>query len=169
MMKTLILRISAAALIAAAPFVAAAAQGTAGTVSVGMPVVDVSGAAVGVIASRNGDNVTLKTDRHEIPFPAGSFTVQDGKAHFAMTRAQANAEYEKVLAAAEASLAPGAEVKGLGGKRLGTIESIDETNVTLKLDSGQSVQLPRSGVVGGPDGAVAGISAEDLAKEVSGE
>ena len=168
-MKTLIFRIAATALIAAAPLAPATAQGAAAPVSVGMPVVDVSGAAVGVIASRKGDSVTLKTDRYEIPFPAGSFTVQDGKAHFAMTRAQANAEYEKVLAAAEASLAPGAEVKGLGGKRLGTIEAIDESNVTLKLDSGQSVALPRSGVVGGPDGAVAGITAEELAKKVSGD
>jgi preprotein translocase subunit YajC len=168
MMNKLIFKLSSVALIAAAPIAAAAAQGGATAISVGMPVIDVSGAPVGVIASRKGDSVTLKTDHYEIPLGVGSFTVQDGKAYFAMTRAQANAEYEKLQAAAKASLVPGAVVKGLAGTKIGTIVSIDETNVTIKLESGQSVILPRSGIAGGPDGAVVGITAEELAKKVSG-
>ena len=166
-MRKLIFKLASAALIAAAPVAAAAAQAAA-AISVGMPVVDVSGAPVGVIASRKGDSVMLKTDLYEIPLGVGSFTVQDGKAYFGMTRAQANAEYEKLQAAAKASLAPGAPVKGLAGTKIGTIASIDETSVTLKLESGQSVILPRSGIAGGPDGAVVGITAEDLARKVSG-
>lgn len=168
-MKALISSMFAAALLAAAPMAPAMAQqAAAATVKVGMPVVDVSGAAVGTITSRKDDSVTLQTDRHEIPLQSSSFTVQAGKAYFGMTRAEVNAEYEKMLAEAKASLVPGAVVNGLGGARLGTIAAIDDQTVTLKLDSGQSVQLPRSGVAGRPDGAVVGITAEELAKKVSG-
>ncbi len=167
-MKPVISSMFAAALFIAAPTVPAMAQPAAAAVKVGMPVVDVSGAAVGTITSRKDDSVTLKTDRHEIPLQAGSFTVQAGKAYFGMTRAEVNAEYEKMLAEAKASLVPGAVVNGLGGARLGTIAAIDDQTVTVKLDSGQSVQLPRSGVAGRPDGAVVGITAEELATKIAG-
>ena len=133
-----------------------------------MQVIDPSDGVVGVISSLNDGNVTLKTDLHSIPMPAGSFTVQEGKAYFGMTREQVNGEYEKAIAAAEASLTPGAVVKGLNGVQLGTIQAIDTENVTLKLDTGQVVILPRSGVAGRPDGAVIGITAEELAAKVSG-
>ena len=165
-MKPLVTKLIGAALLAAAPVAPASAQ-AAPTVTVGMKVVDTASAPVGTIVARNGTTVTLKTDAHEVPLPSSSFTVQDGTAYFGMTRAQLNAEYEKTLAAAEASLAPGAIVKGLNGKSLGTIESIDAEKVMLKLDSGQRVELPRSGIAGGADGAVIGITAEDLARLVS--
>ena len=168
MMKALVSKMLAAALFAAAPLAPALAQQPATSVTVGMQVVDVKGAAVGTIVSRNGDSVTLKTDRHEIPLSSGSFTVQGGKAYFGMTQAQVNAEYEKSTAAAAASLVPGAVVKGLNGNRLGTIEAIDDTKVVIKLDSGQTVELPRSGIAGRPDGAIVGITAEELARKVSG-
>lgn len=171
-MKPLTARMLAAAMFVAAPLAGASAQQAsnqvaAGQVAVGMQVFDAAESPVGTITSRNGDNVTLKTDRHEIPQLAGSFSVQEGKAYFDMTQAQVNAEYEKMLAEAEASLVPGAPVKGMNGIKLGTIESIDAEKVVLKLDSGQVVQLPRSGVAGRADGAVVGITAEDLAKKVS--
>lgn len=168
-MRQRISRTIAAVLLAASPLAPGLAQKPAASasVAVGMPVVDVKGAPVGSIISMRGDTVTLKTDRHEIPLPAGSFTVRRGKAYFGMTRAQANAEYDKTLAAVKASLAPGGVVKGLNGQRLGTIESIDEQKVKLKLDSGRIVVLPRSGVAGGPDGAVVGITAEELAAKLS--
>lgn len=168
MMNRLTRNMLAAALFAAAPLATAAAQPAQGQVAVGMQVIGPADGVVGVIASMNGGNVTLKTDRHSIPMPAASFTVQEGKAYFGMTQAQVNAEYEKAMAAAEASLAPGAAVKGLNGVKLGTIQAIDSDNVTLKLDSGQVVILPRSGVAGRPDGAVIGITAEELAAKVSG-
>lgn len=166
-MKPLTTRMLAAALFVAAPLASASAQQASNEVAVGMQVFDAAEVPVGTITSRNGDNVTLKTDRHEIPQLAGSFSVQEGKAYFGMTQAQVNAEYEKMLAEAEASLVPGAPVKGMNGIKLGTIESIDAEKVVLKLDSGQIVQLPRSGVAGRADGAVVGITAEDLAKKVS--
>jgi preprotein translocase subunit YajC len=170
MMKPLTSKLFAAALIAAAPAVATAAPpvpASASAVKVGMKVVDTANAEVGMIVARNDTTVTLKTDAHEIPLSSSSFTVQGGKAYFGMTRAQVNAEFEKSMAAAQASLVPGAVVKGLNGNRLGTIASIDEQKVVLKLDSGQSVELPRSGIAGRADGAVAGITAEDLAAKVA--
>lgn len=168
MMNRLTRNMLAAALFAAAPLATAAAQPAQGQVAVGMQVIGPADGVVGVIAGMNGGNVTLKTDRHSIPIPATSFTVQEGKAYFGMTQAQVNAEYEKAMAEAEASLAPGATVKGLNGIKLGTIQAIDSDNVTLKLDSGHVVILPRSGVAGRPDGAVIGITAEELAAKVSG-
>lgn len=168
MMNRLTRNMFAAALFAAAPLAAAGAQPAQAQVAVGMQVIGPSDGVVGVIASMNGGNVTLKTDRHSIPMPAGSFTVQEGKAYFGMTREQVNAEYEKALADAEASVAPGAVVKGLNGVRLGTIQAVDSENVTLKLDSGPVVIVPRSGVAGRPDGAIVGLTAEQLAAKVSG-
>jgi hypothetical protein len=163
MMKLFSSTLIAAAVFAAAPAAAAPA------VTVGMKVVDTANADVGMIVARNDTTVTLKTDAHDIPLPTSSFTVQEGKAYFGMSRAQVNAEYEKTMAAAQASLVPGAVVKGLNGNRLGTIESINEAKVVLKLDSGQSVELPRSGVAGRADGAVAGITAQDLAAQVGSD
>lgn len=165
MMNRLIMKLAGAALLVAAPVVPALAQAPA--INVGMQVVDTANTAVGQIVAMRDGTVTLKTDRHEIPLPATSFALRDGKLFFAMTRAQVNAEYEKALAAAEASLAVGATVKGLGGTPVGTIESIDDQKVMIKLAGGRVVQLPRNGIAGGPDGAVIGITAADLAKKVS--
>jgi hypothetical protein len=168
MMNKLTRNMLAAALFAAAPLAAAGAQPAQGQVAVGMQVIGPSDGVVGVIASMNGGNVMLKTDRHSIPMPAGSFTVQEGKAYFGMTREQVNAEYEKAVADAEASVTPGAVVKGLNGVQVGTIQAVDSENVTLKLDTGQVVILPRSGVAGRPDGAIVGLTAEQLAAKVAG-
>jgi preprotein translocase subunit YajC len=158
-------------MVAAIPAVPALAQAAprviVSPVRVGMKVLDTANAEVGTIVARHDTTVTLKTDAHEIPLPTSSFTVQDGVAYFAKTRAQLNAQYEETMAAAAASLVPGAIVKGLAGQRLGTIVSIDPEKVMLKLDSGQRVELPRSGIAGRADGAVVGITAEDLAKHVS--
>ena len=166
MMNRSILKIAGAAFLMAVPIAPALAQ-QAPAINVGMQVVDTANGAVGQIVAMRDGTVTLKTDRHEIPLPATSFALRDGKLFFAMTRDQVNAEYEKALAEAQASLVVGAAVKGLGGTPVGTIESIDDQNVLIKLTSGQSVQLPRNGIAGRPDGAVIGISAADLAKKVS--
>jgi preprotein translocase subunit YajC len=167
MMQTLTCRFIAAALLLAAPLAPAAAQQPAASVAVGMPVVDVKEGPVGTITARNGDSVTLKTDLYEIPLAAGSFTVQEGRAYFGMTRAQVNAEHEKAMAAAKASLAVGSPVKGLAGTPIGTIDAIDDQKVVIKLPGGQAVELPRSGIRGGANGAVVGISAAELADKVS--
>lgn len=127
-----------------------------------MQVVDTAGNPVGTIVSVKADTLVLKTDRHEIQLPVASFTPSEGKLLFAMTRAQINAETDKAMAAAEASVVVGADVRGPGGNVVGAIESLDSDNVTLKLASGELVKMPRNSVAGSPTGPVIGVTAAEL-------
>ncbi len=79
-----------------------------------------------------------------------------------MSQAELNAAIEKENAAAEASLAVGAPVKDSAGASAGTIEAIDAEFVTLKLASGKSIRIPRTGIAGSANGAVIGLAAADL-------
>lgn len=152
--------LAAAACLAAAPL-ATAASAQAG-VSPGMQVVDQAGNPVGTIIAVSGSDLTVKTDRHEVRLPAASFTPHEGKLLFAMTRAELNAETDQALAAADAAVAVGAEVRDSAGQLAGTIEALDDSTVTLKLVSGELVRLPRSGIAGSQDGAVLGVTAAEL-------
>lgn len=135
---------------------------------VGKTVLDPKGGTVGqVIGARDG-LLFVKTDRHETSLPTSSFTFQQGKLYIAFTQAELNAEVEKTLARIAQSLAPGAPVKGSGGVVIGTIEAIDAEFATIKLPSGQSIRIPRSGIAGTPDGAVIGMTAAQLEAAVSG-
>jgi preprotein translocase subunit YajC len=157
MMNQFVSKLVGAALLAAAPAVPAFAQ------SVGMQVTDAQGGHVGTVTALKGDNVMVKTDRHEVLLPKSSFTPNAGKLLFGMTQAQLNAEIEKSSAAANAALVAGATVVGLQGTPVGTIESIDDQNATIKLASGKSVTLPRSGLRGNANGTVTiGMTVEQL-------
>lgn len=136
--------------------------------SVGMQVVDAQGGSVGAVAAIQGDNLLVKTDKHEVLLPRASFTVAEGRLLFGMTQAQLNAEVEKTQAQAAASVAAGATVKGLGGSVLGTIEAIDGQNAVIKLTSGSSVSVPLGGLRGHTDGSVvAGVTAEQLEAQLN--
>ena len=128
----------------------------------GMQVVDTTGGAVGTVVSVSGDNVVIKTDRHQVALPKTSFTAHEGKLLFGMTQAQLNAATEKSLAEAAAAIAPGATVKGSGGAVLGTIDAVDTEFVTINLQSGNLVRIPRSGVAAGNGDVVIGLTAEEL-------
>jgi hypothetical protein len=159
-MKYLIAPI-AAALAFAIP-VAAFAQANPG-----MQVVDTSGGVVGTVKSVQGDYILVDTGSHEAMLPKASFTPTEGKLLFGMTKAQLDAEIEKSAAAANAAIKPGATVKGLNGAAVGTIDTVDAQNATLKLSSGQSVAVPLSGLRGNPDGTVLiGLTAEQLQAQV---
>ena len=135
--------------------------------TVGAEVLDSSGNPVGTVTSVSGDVVTVKTDKLDANLGKASFAQQDGKLYVGMTQAELNAAVEQGNAAAEASLAVGAAVKDSAGANAGTIEAIDTEFVTLKLASGKSVRIPRSGIAGSPDGAVIGLSVADLEKSAS--
>jgi len=140
----------------------------AGAQSVGMQVTDSTGAAVGTVTAVKGDTVVVKTDKHEVTLPKTSFTPNVGKLLFGMTQAQLNAEVEKSLAAADASVKAGATVKGAQGTAIGTIASVDGSSVTITLTAGQKIQFARSAVRGNADGSVTiGLTAEQLEAEVS--
>jgi hypothetical protein len=144
-----------------APAVAQAA------ISPGMPVVDASGSAVGTVSSVKGDNLVVKTDKHEVMLPKTSFTANAGKLMFGMTQAQLNAEIEKTQAAGDAAIKAGATVKGAQGAVVGTIDTADASNVTITLQSGKKVQLTRASLRGNADGTVTtGFTAEQLQAEV---
>jgi preprotein translocase subunit YajC len=132
--------------------------------SVGTQVLDSSGGTVGTVTAVNGDVVTVKTDKLDANLGKASFAEQDGKLYIGMTQADLNAAVEKEQAAAEASLAVGAEVKDSAGASAGTIEAIDAEFVTIKLASGKSVRIPRTGIAGSSNGAVIGLTAADLEK-----
>lgn len=152
-----------AAAIAAAPVtLTPVLAATAAEVTPGMQVVDPSGVAVGLVTAVKGDSLILKTDRHEVQLPLASFTASEGKLLFGMTAAELNAETEQALAAASAAIAVGAQVYGSDGSLAGQIEAVDESLVTIKLSSGATVRLPRSGVAGSENGAMLGVTTEQL-------
>jgi preprotein translocase subunit YajC len=156
----------ASLLLVAAPVAPAFAQADA--FAVGTAVTDAKGGAVGTVSAVNGDVVTVKTDRLEAHLSKESFTPNEGKLLVGMTQAELNAAIEKDKAAAEASLAVGSPVKGTAGTQLGTIDAIDAEFVTLKLASGKLVRMPRAGIVGSANGAVIGLTAEQLEAQVAG-
>lgn len=165
-MKLKFVLLSAAGLALAVPAVPAAAQAQA-AITVGMQVTDAAGAPVGTVKAIQGDNILVKTDKHEALLAKGSFTPANGKLLFGMTQAQLNAEIEKGLAAAEASVAAGATVKGADGATVGTIDTATAESVTITLASGKKVQLARTAVRGNPDGTVAiGTTAAQLEAQV---
>lgn len=133
-----------------------------GGFTVGAEVLDSSGNPVGTVSAVNGDVVTVKTDKVEAALGKASFAQQDGKLYIGNTQAELNALVEEANAAAAASLAVGAQVKDSAGASAGTIEAIDAEFVTLKLASGKSVRIPRSGIAGSASGAVIGLTVSDL-------
>jgi preprotein translocase subunit YajC len=156
-------KLACAAALAASPLpLSAAFAATPAEVHPGMQVVDPSGGAVGMVTGVKGNMLILKTSKHEVQLPLTSFTANQGKLLFGMTAAQLDAATEQAMAAAKAAVTPGASVYGSDGTLAGTIESIDESLVKIKLASGHSVRLPRNGVSGSAKGAVLGITTAKL-------
>ncbi len=147
----------------AAPVLAQAPQ----AITVGMQVTDVSGGPVGTVTSIQGDNLLVKTDKHEALLPKAGFTPNAGKLLFGMTQAELNAAIEKSLDAAQASVVAGATVEGLAGTKIGKIDSVTESDVVIALSSGKKVQVARTGVRGNLDGTVTvGLTSEQLDAQV---
>jgi preprotein translocase subunit YajC len=155
-MRLAFVSIASVALALAIPSAAAFAQ------TAGMQVVDTSGGAVGTVVGVDGENVVIKTDKHEVALPKTSFTAHEGRLLFGMTQAQLNAATEKSLAEAAAAIAPGATVKGSGGSVVGTIDAVDTETVTIKLASGSLVRVPKTGVAAGNGEVVVGLTAQEL-------
>ena len=149
-MRLFVGTLSAVGLAIAAPAVAQAQAG----ISVGMQVTDAAGGAVGTVTGINGNNLVIKTDKHEAQIPRSSFSVANGKLLFGMTQAQLDAQIEQSSAAANAAIAAGATVKGVGGAAVGTIEAVADGNVTIALQDGKKIAIPQAGLRGNSDGSV---------------
>ena len=164
-MRLIVGTLTAVGLAIAAP---TAAQAQAG-ITIGMQVTDASGAPVGMVAGIKGDNLLVKTDKHEALLPKTSFTVAKGKLLFGMTQAQLDAQIEQSLAAANAAIAAGATVNGVGGAQVGTIESVADGKATIALTSGKKIAVPQEGLRGNADGTVTiGYSSAQLDALVDG-
>jgi preprotein translocase subunit YajC len=137
--------------------------------SVGMQIVDTTGAPVGTVTAIQGDNLLVKTDKHEALLPKASFTLHDGKLLFGLTQAQLDSKIEESAAASQKAIVAGATVNGTGGAAVGKIEAVDNDKVTIALTSGKKIQVPSSGLRGNADGTVAiGYTAEQLDALVNG-
>ena len=149
---------------------ALSAPALAQAITVGMPVTDASGGAVGTVAAVQGDNILIKTDRHEALLPKSSFAVSENKLLFGLTQAELNAKIESSLAAADSAIVAGAKVKGSGGTEIGTIDAVEADTVTIVLASGQKIQVGRNAVRGNSDGTVSvGYTAEQLQAVIDGQ
>ena len=137
--------------------------------AVGMQVVDTAGTPVGTVTAIQGDNIQIKTDKHDALLPKASFTLNNGKLLFGMSQAQLDATIEKSQAAANASIAAGATVKGTGGAAVGTIDSIADGKVTIALQGGKKIAVAQDGVRGNADGTVTiGLTSAQIDALVSG-
>ena len=137
--------------------------------SVGMQIVDTAGAPVGTVTAIQGDNLLVKTDKHEALLPKASFTLHDGKLLFGLTQAQLDSKIEESAAASQKAIVAGATVNGTGGAAVGKIEAVDNDKVTIALTSGKKIQVPSTGLRGNADGTVAiGYTAEQLDALVNG-
>ena len=58
-------------------------------------------------------------------------------------------------------------VRGKNGTLAGHIEAINEQFLTVQLETGQSIRLPRNSVAAGPAGAVLGITVAELQQMVT--
>lgn len=150
-----------ASAIACASPIAAQAPSQA-TAQPGMQVVDPSGGIVGTITSVKDGELLVKTDKHEVLLPTTSFTPDKGKLLFALTRDQLNAQMDEAVAEANAKLVAGTPVHGAGGTLAGHIDVIDDKWVTVKLASGNRVEIPRNAIAPADNGAVLGVSAKEL-------
>lgn len=131
--------------------------------SVGMQIVDTAGGVVGTVTAIKGDNLQIKTDKHEALLPKASFTLADGKLLFGMTQAQLDAQIDAGMAASQKAIVAGAAVNGSGGASVGKIEAVDGGNATIALTSGKRIQVPLTGLRGNADGTVTiGYTADQI-------
>jgi preprotein translocase subunit YajC len=158
-MRLFIATLTAAGIAIAAPAVAQAQAG----IAPGMQVTDAAGGRVGTVSAINGDNLLIKTDKHEVMLPKASFTAAEGKLLIGMTQAQLDAEIEKNLAAASASVAAGATVQGITGTPVGKIDTLADGKATIALDGGKLIQVEQTALRGNADGTVTiGYTADQL-------
>jgi hypothetical protein len=157
--------VSSSVIALALALVAAPAAGQA----VGMLVVDTSGAPVGTVMAIKGDNLQIKTDKHDALLPKTSFTPDKGKLIFGMTQAQLDAQIEAAVAASQKAIVAGATVNGSAGTAVGKIDSVENGQVTITLTSGKRLGVPITGLRGNPDGTVTiGYTADQIEALTSG-
>ncbi len=137
--------------------------------AVGMLVVDTSGAPVATVMAVKGDNLQIKTDKHDVLLPKTSFRVDKGKLVFAMSQAQLDAQIEAAVAASQKAIVAGATLTGSAGTAVGKIDSVENSQATITLTSGKRIAVPITGLRGNSDGTVTiGYTADQIEALTSG-
>lgn len=134
-------------------------------IAAGAKVIDSAGGEVGTVTAIQGDNVVIKTDKHEVAVPKTSFAPSPNGLLFGMTRDQLNAEAEKSSGKGP-DLAVGATVYDPQGGVVGTIEKVEADGATVKLPN-SSVKIPAASFAAGPKGATVGETAASLEAKVA--
>ena len=151
-----------AAALSAAPLSTFAAPASAQTaVQAGAVVKDPQGGEVGTIESVDGDQVVLRTDRHQARLPATALTAGPNGLVINTTRAALNGQIDQMLSQAQQAITVGAVVHDLEGAVVGPIEAVDAESVTIRFGERQ-FQIQKSGVGSGPSGLVIGTTIADL-------
>ena len=141
---------------------------TAATVQVGANIKDQAGADVGTVARVVGENVAIRTDKHEVLVPAASLAKTETGYLVGATREQLNASAEQALAAAQALVVVGATVNDSQGAAVGTITALDPQFATVTLANTEEIKLPIAAVAATATGPVIGMTLADLQAQLSG-
>ena len=122
-------------------------------IHVGSTVTDPQGGTVGTITAIDGANVTLHTDRHDIPLPATSFTATATTVLFGMTQAALNTAFEQAQAAATAAFQVGAVLHDNTGAVVGPITVLEADTATVSIGA-NVLRVPRAALQPGHGGLV---------------
>jgi hypothetical protein len=138
--------------------------------SVGATVYDPQGGEAGTIESIGGGNAVLSTGTNKLNIPLDRFgksakgpTIMVTKAQLDAMAAQAKDQAKAQLLA---QLTPGAEVKGTGGKVLGSVKETDAEMVTVTASNGE-VRVPITGFSATPAGPVLNMTVEQFEAAVA--
>jgi hypothetical protein len=138
------------------------AQAPAPQVAAGTAITGPAGQPVGTVVSVVGTDAVVRTDKYDVRVPIASMRVDAKGAVIGMTRDQLNAGIEDALAKVNQLLVVGAPVYDPAGGNVGNVDLIEDQFVTLKLPSGKSVRLARSGFSMGRHGLLIGLTAAQI-------
>lgn len=147
------------------PAGAPAAAAAAPNLTAGMTIYDSTGAAAGTIESVAGDLVVVSTGTNKISMPKSSFGAGTNGPVVSVTKAQideaANAAAAQQQAALKSALVPGAKVNGSGGTPIGTVKSMDASNVVLESAKGL-ITVPMTALSAGAGGLTIAMTAAEF-------
>lgn len=148
---------------APAPAAGAQAGATAtATPTVGATVYDSAGAVLGTIKQVTPQAVVVDVGGTPAALPPASIGSGPRGLQVAITRAEVEAQTRQAQGQAlQQQLTAGAQVRGAAGATIGTVKSVDGTNVTVTTSKGDVV-LPASGFAAGPNGPVVGLTQAQL-------
>lgn len=149
----------AAGIVLASPLLA---QAPAPQVAAGTAITGPAGQPVGTVVSVVGTDAVVRTDKYDVRVPIASIRVDAKGAVIGMTRDQLNAGIEDALAKVNQLLVVGAPVYDPAGGIAGNVDTVENQFVTLKLPSGKTVRLDRSGFSMGRNGLLIGLTAAQI-------